>query len=76
MVYYLSIEYLLGRSLQNAINNVELENNYTVALKEVSESRLSLKYDELDSWFRSGFCSRTSTAKRVTRHWEMAALVV
>lgn len=35
MVYYLSIEYLLGRSLQNAINNIELENNYTAALKDV-----------------------------------------
>lgn len=34
-VYYLSLEYLMGRSMQNALLNMDLETNYRAALKEM-----------------------------------------
>lgn len=34
-VAYLSMEFLLGRSLQNAIVNLNLEENYTQAMRNV-----------------------------------------
>jgi glycogen phosphorylase len=34
-VSYLSLEFLVGRSMQNALMNMDLEENYRVALKEL-----------------------------------------
>jgi glucan phosphorylase len=34
-VSYLSLEFLIGRSMQNALLNMDLEENYRVALKEL-----------------------------------------
>lgn len=43
--YYLSIEYLMGRYLRNAIMNTRLKNNYTTALNKLG-ARLEDLYDE------------------------------
>lgn len=34
-VYYLSIEFLIGRYLQNALINLEIEDNYREAVLEL-----------------------------------------
>jgi starch phosphorylase len=44
-VYYLSIEYLLGRTLANALLNLGVEGNYGRALKEFGY-KLEDLYDE------------------------------
>ena len=37
-VYYLSMEFLMGRSLTNALNNLGVVNQYTEALREMGYS--------------------------------------
>lgn len=37
-VYYLSMEFLMGRSLTNALNNLGVVNQYTEALSEMGYS--------------------------------------
>ena len=34
-VYYMSMEFLMGRSLTNALNNLAVVNQYTEALREM-----------------------------------------
>ena len=34
-VYYLSLEFLLGRLMQNALVNIDLEDNYKAALEDI-----------------------------------------
>ena len=34
-VYYMSLEFLLGRAMQNSLINLRLENNYKEALTEI-----------------------------------------
>lgn len=46
MCYYMSIEFLLGRSLQNAILNLELKNQYTEAVKIIGYNLENL-YEEV-----------------------------
>ena len=61
-VYYLSIEFLLGRSLQNALLNLDIESNYTRALKELGYSLENIYDKEMDAgeWPR--------TTSRYNRH--------
>lgn len=46
MIYYLSIEFLLGRSLQNAMLNMKMENKFTEALDNLGY-KLEELYDEV-----------------------------
>jgi starch phosphorylase len=46
MVYYLSIEFLLGRSLQNAMLNMNMETPFTQALSNLGY-KLEELYDEV-----------------------------
>ena len=44
-VYYLSLEYLLGRAMQNALVNLRLEDNYKEGLMDIGY-KLEELYDE------------------------------
>jgi starch phosphorylase len=50
MVYYLSIEFLLGRSLQNAMLNMKMETPFTTALTNLGY-KLENLYDEVGFLF-------------------------
>jgi starch phosphorylase len=58
MVYYMSIEYLLGRSLHNAVTNLGLENQYTTALKELGFVLEDLYEKEQDAALGNGGLGR------------------
>lgn len=58
MCYYLSIEFLLGRSLQNAILNLELNNQYTAALKTIGFNMENLYEEEVDAALGNGGLGR------------------
>eukprot|EP01114_Cavostelium_apophysatum_P016277 TRINITY_DN458_c0_g1_i1.p1 TRINITY_DN458_c0_g1~~TRINITY_DN458_c0_g1_i1.p1 ORF type:complete len:887 (+),score=285.08 TRINITY_DN458_c0_g1_i1:113-2773(+) len=57
-VYYLSIEYLLGRALQNSLLNLDVEENYKQALKELGFSLENLYEEELDAGLGNGGLGR------------------
>lgn len=46
MIYYLSIEFLLGRSLQNAMLNMKMEGKFSEALDNLGY-KLEELYDEV-----------------------------
>lgn len=58
MVYYFSIEYLIGRSLQNAIMNLELEGNYACALKDIGIILEEIYGEESDAALGNGGLGR------------------
>jgi len=57
-VYYLSIEFLLGRTLQNALLNLNIEGNYAQALKELGFNLEDLYEQELDAGLGNGGLGR------------------
>lgn len=57
-VYYLSIEYLLGRALQNALLNIGVSNQYTLALKQLGYSLENLYQEEVDAGLGNGGLGR------------------
>jgi glycogen phosphorylase len=56
--YYLSMEFLLGRYLQNAIVNLDLEDNYRTAIQELGYSLESLFTQEPDPALGNGGLGR------------------
>lgn len=58
MVYYMSIEYLVGRSLQNAVMNLQLENEYGQALKEIGFDLENIYDEESDAALGNGGLGR------------------
>lgn len=57
-VFYLSIEYLLGRSLQNAIINLGIEGPYRDSIKELGHVLEDLYEEELDAGLGNGGLGR------------------
>jgi len=57
-VYYLSIEFLLGRTLQNALLNLNIEGSYASALKELGFNLEDLYEQELDAGLGNGGLGR------------------
>lgn len=57
-VYYLSLEFLIGRALQNALINLELEEPYKQALEELGFSLESLYEEECDAALGNGGLGR------------------
>lgn len=57
-IYYLSIEYLLGRALQNAVLALDVETEFTVALKELGFELEELYEEELDPGLGNGGLGR------------------
>lgn len=60
-VYYLSLEYLLGRNLQNAMSCLALRNKYTLALQELGYSLEELIEEERDPGLGSGGLGRLAS---------------
>lgn len=58
MVYYLSIEFLLGRSLQNAMLNMNMENPFTQALSNLGYKLEDLYDEEIDAALGNGGLGR------------------
>lgn len=56
-VYYLSIEYLLGRTLANALLNLGVEGNYGKALKQFGYKLEDLYDEEADAGLGFSFLS-------------------
>ena len=65
-VYYLSIEYLLGRTLGNSLLNIEMERNSGKALKQFSYDLEDL-YDEEESMLDLEMEVRSSTTSLTWR---------
>jgi len=57
-VYYLSLEFLLGRMLQNALVNLDLEKQYKEALMEIGFSLEELYEQEVDPALGNGGLGR------------------
>jgi len=57
-VYYMSIEYLLGRSLGNSLLNLGIDNNYTKALKQLGYQMEDLYDREVDAGLGNGGLGR------------------
>jgi starch phosphorylase len=57
-VYYLSLEYLMGRALRNAMINLRLEDEYAVAMKELGLSLGELEELEVDAGLGNGGLGR------------------
>eukprot|EP00826_Nyctotherus_ovalis_P008822 TRINITY_DN12294_c0_g1_i3.p1 TRINITY_DN12294_c0_g1~~TRINITY_DN12294_c0_g1_i3.p1 ORF type:complete len:784 (-),score=265.88 TRINITY_DN12294_c0_g1_i3:566-2917(-) len=57
-VYYLSLEFLLGRMLQNALINCDLEDKYRVALKELGYKLEDVYEEEVDPGLGNGGLGR------------------
>jgi len=57
-VYYMSIEYLMGRTLQNALLNLGIEDRYSLALKELGYSLENLYESEVDAGLGNGGLGR------------------
>jgi len=57
-VYYLSLEFLIGRSLQNAIMNLRLRDKYSQALKELGYRLEDLFEEETDAALGNGGLGR------------------
>jgi starch phosphorylase len=46
MIYYLSLEFLIGRCLQNALVNLEVEEEYKEALDDIGYNLESIYEEE------------------------------
>ena len=57
-VYYLSLEYLLGRSLGNAILNLNMQDSVRQALSEFSADLENIELDEKDAGLGNGGLGR------------------
>lgn len=57
-VYYMSMEFLMGRSLTNALNNLAVVNQYTEALREMGYSLEALVEQERDAALGNGGLGR------------------
>ena len=57
-VYYLSLEFLLGRMLQNALVNCDLEDKYRTALKELGYNLEEVYEEEVDPGLGNGGLGR------------------
>lgn len=57
-VYYLSMEFLMGRSLLNALNNLGVVDQYTEALKEMGYKLEDLIQKERDAALGNGGLGR------------------
>jgi glycogen phosphorylase len=57
-VYYMSMEFLMGRSLTNAIGNLALKNEYTEALREMGCQLEELVEKERDAALGNGGLGR------------------
>ena len=57
-VYYMSMEFLMGRSLTNALNNLAVVNQYTEALREMGYSLETLVEQERDAALGNGGLGR------------------
>lgn len=57
-VYYLSLEFLLGRLLQNALVNSDLEDKYQTALKELGYNLEDVYEEEVDPGLGNGGLGR------------------
>ncbi|CAG9318472.1 unnamed protein product [Blepharisma stoltei] len=57
-VYYMSIEYLIGRSLQNALVNLSLEHGYREAVQEMGFKLEELYEEEVDPGLGNGGLGR------------------
>jgi len=57
-VYYLSIEYLMGRSLQNALLNLNIEANMKKALMQLGMNMEDIKEEESDAGLGNGGLGR------------------
>ena len=57
-IAYLSLEFLMGRSMQNALLNMDLEDNYNVALKELGFALEDLYEQEKDAALGNGGLGR------------------
>ena len=60
-VYYLSLEYLLGRNLQNSMSCLALRNRYAAALHELGYSLEELTEEERDPGLGSGGLGRLAS---------------
>ena len=57
-IYYLSLEYLLGRLLQNALINCNLETKYREALKDLGFNLEEIYEEEVDQGLGNGGLGR------------------
>lgn len=57
-MYYLSIEFLIGRYLQNALVNLEMESNYKEAVLELGYTLESIYDQEVDPALGNGGLGR------------------
>lgn len=57
-VYYLSLEYLLGRAMRNALINMDIEQNYKEAVEELGVQLEELYEEELDPGLGNGGLGR------------------
>jgi hypothetical protein len=64
-VYYLSLEFLMGRSMQNALLNMDLEDNYNVALKELGFALEDLYEQEKDAALGEDLMKKRIKTKKV-----------
>lgn len=57
-VYYLSMEFLIGRHMQNALQNLRIEGTYVEALKAIGYSLETLYEEEHDPALGNGGLGR------------------
>lgn len=57
-VYYLSLEFLIGRCLQNALNNLNIEEEYKEALRDLGYALESIYEKEVDAALGNGGLGR------------------
>ena len=57
-VFYLSMEFLLGRALTNALNNLDIQDDATEALKTLGVSLEELQHQEADAGLGNGGLGR------------------
>jgi len=57
-VYYLSLEFLLGRLMQNTLNNIDMEKNYKEALLDIGYDLERLYDEEVDPALGNGGLGR------------------
>ena len=53
-MYYLSLEFLIGRCLQNAVNNLGLEDNLSLAIRELGYRMEEVYEEEIDPALGNG----------------------
>ena len=74
-VYYLSMEFLMGRSLLNALFNLDVKDQYTEALRELGYDLEELQEQVCDCACHAHFacCSRGTSCTRALAHTARAA---